>query len=129
MKRILISDDQPHVRRVLQLALERQGYEVTLETNGENALKRIKETPPDVLITDIYMPRMTGKELCQTIQRDHPDRNFFIFVMTSSAEREEREWVKDISNVEFLEKPLSPMLLVARLEEYFNNGNAEDLDE
>jgi CheY-like chemotaxis protein len=129
MKRILISDDDPHVIRVLRLALERKGYEIDSVPNGEEALKYINEDSPDVLITDITMPRMDGRELCRRIQRDYPERNFLILVMTSRTERENREWVKEIEKIEFLEKPLSPMRLIARLKEYFKDSGSGDMHE
>ncbi len=62
---------------------------------------------------------------CQTIQKDFPDRDFLIMVMTANAERSEREWVRDIDAVEFLEKPLSPRKLVARLEDYFQGRSTQ----
>ena len=68
MKRILIVDDEPHVIRVMRLSLERAGYEVFEAANGEIALQRIAESMPDVMITDIDMPRMTGEQLCKEIQ-------------------------------------------------------------
>lgn len=122
MKRIVIVDDETHVIRVLRLALENQGYEVIPATNGEKALEYIKEAPPDVLITDIAMPRMDGKKLCQIIRSSYPGQNILILVMTSHTERDEREWVKNMSNIVLLEKPLSLMQLVTRLKEHFENG-------
>lgn len=120
MKQILVVDDQPHVLRVLRMALERQGYGVTTVRNGEEALKKIGISAPDAMITDITMPRMNGRELCQRIQSDFPGYRFLIMVMTSNTERAEREWVRAIDGIEFLEKPLSPRSLVARFEEYFH---------
>ena len=95
-RRILIADDQRHVLRVMSQALERQGYQVEGVLNGELALKRVREQHPDVLITDIEMPRMTGEELCRQIQAEMPDREFLIFVITSRTELEHREWSSSI---------------------------------
>lgn len=120
MKQILIADDEPHVIRVLKLTLEREGYGVAAVGNGEQALQQIRSAHPDVLITDIQMPRMTGRELCQAIEAEWPQRRFTIIVMTSMTEREQREWVASLKNIQFLEKPLSPRRLVAFLHEHFS---------
>lgn len=118
MTRILIADDEPHVVRVLQRALERAGYQVDTVADGAAALARIHAGPPDILITDIQMPRMTGEALCQRIQQELPGRDFLIFVLTSRTEVEHRAWSREIPNLTFLEKPVSIRRLVATIEGY-----------
>ena len=113
--RILIVDDEPHVTRVLKLCLMREGHEVDCVTDGHAALARIRARAPDYLITDIQMPGMNGRELCSAIHAEFPQREFPILVMTSMTARENREWAAAIPNTDFLEKPLSPRNLVARL--------------
>ena len=107
MNRILIADDESHVLRVLKMSLEREGYAVEVCANGREALEIIQREPPDVLITDIQMPLMDGEELCQIIEQSMPQRKFLIFVLTSRTEIEHREWSRNISNLQFLEKPVS----------------------
>ena len=121
MKRVLIVDDEPHVRRVLQLTLERAGYAVKTAYDGQAGLEHVLADPPDVLITDINMPRMTGRDLVQALHAAMPLREFPILVMTSLTAREERVWVSAIPGIDFLEKPLSPRELVARLARHFDS--------
>lgn len=115
VKRILIVDDEPNVMRVLKLMLERAGHRVRTACDGVEGLAQVRAEPPDVLVTDIQMPRMDGRELVRTLHAEMPDRAFDIYVMTSMTERGEREWVRKIPRVVFLEKPVSPRQLVARL--------------
>lgn len=115
IKHILIADDQPHVIRVLKLTLEREGYEIDSVGNGAAALERIRQRAPDVLITDIQMPLMSGHELCCAIRAEFPQRTFPIFVMTSMTERDNWRWSSEIGNTRLLEKPLSPRNLVKEL--------------
>ena len=119
MKTVLIVDDEPHVARVLQLTLERAGYRVRTAPDGAAGLALLLAEEPDALVTDIQMPRMTGRELVAAVQRERPQRSFPIFVMTSMTAREERDWVRHIPGVSFLEKPLSPRQLVASLNRHF----------
>ena len=121
MKKILIVDDEPHAIRILRQALERSGYEVDGAANGLAALEKIHEQVPDVLITDIQMPRMSGQQLCQQIQQQMPQRKFLIFIVTSRTEIEHREWSAGIENMMFLEKPVSVRQLIIKLAEYFNH--------
>jgi len=121
VKKIIIVDDEPHVLRVLRLSLEREGYEVESFANGEEGLEALRESHPDVLITDIQMPRMNGEQLCQIIQAEMPEREFLIFVLTSRTEIEHREWSRKIENLQFLEKPISIRNLIECLNEYFGN--------
>ncbi len=119
MRRILLVDDEPHVIRIMKLALVKAGYEVDEAANGIQALDKINQVHPDVLITDIDMPRMDGRELCMRIEQSIPDRSLRIYVLTSRAEDEHRVWTGNMRNLEFLEKPVSIRQLVTRLNEYF----------
>jgi len=119
VKRILVVDDEPHVSRVLKLTLERAGYAVRAAPDGQAALASLLADPPDAMITDIQMPRLNGREMMKTLHELMPERRFPVIVMTSMTGREEREWVRDMPGVEFLEKPLSPRQLIARLNRHF----------
>ncbi len=122
MKKILIADDEPHVLRVLKMSLEKEGYAVDVCANGMEAVEKLKQEEPDILITDIQMPQMTGEELCRYIAQRMPERRFLIFVLTSRTEIEHREWSREINNLLFLEKPVSIRNLVEKLDGYFASG-------
>lgn len=124
-KKILLVDDEPHVLRVMKMSLAKQGYDVDTAPNGEAALEKLYIAHPDVLITDIDMPKMNGRELCKRVAEEFPDRNFVIFVSTSRAEVEHREWSRQIENLHFMEKPLSIRKVQATLREYFEGTGAE----
>lgn len=123
-KRVLVADDEPHMARVIELFLRREGYEVEIVPNGKAALDRILKQPPDVLITDINMPGMTGEALCAELQERLPDRVFMIVIMTSMTNREHREWPQKMRDTHFLEKPLSMRALVAMLDKHFEKPPA-----
>lgn len=127
-KRILMVDDQPMVLRVLRLSLEKAGYAVDTAQNGQEALMKIKAEAPDALITDIEMPVMGGRELCETLEREMPDRNFPIFLATSLTGFEHRGWSGAIKNLYFLEKPVSARKLVSKLADYFAHGPSKTLE-
>jgi DNA-binding response OmpR family regulator len=119
VKRILIADDEPHMARVIEIFLKREGYKVDLVRDGQEALEFVLRSAPDVLITDVQMPRMTGRDLCRELEQRLPERDFRIIVMTSMTEREHREWSGEMRNTTFIEKPVSMRSLVGELSAYF----------
>ncbi len=119
MKRVLIADDEPHLIRILRMGLEKAGYCVSTVSDGERALAKIREALPDVLITDIEMPRMNGEQLCKSLEREIDDPRFLIVVMTSHPEETHRIWSSKISRIKFLEKPLSLRKLRGLLDAHF----------
>jgi CheY-like chemotaxis protein len=126
MKSILVVDDEPRATRVIKLSLERGGYQVEVASNGEEALEKVLRGSFDAVVTDIMMPRMTGREFCEQLQERIPDRKFFIFVATSSADDEIEEWCRDLPRSEFLEKPLSIRHLMARLRHHLGDDPSID---
>lgn len=124
MKRIFIVDDHAPVRRVLQLGLEDAGFDVESLKDGSECLLKLCDSHPDFLVTDIDMPRMNGKELCQAIEKQFPNRSFPIVVLTSRTELEHRNWTRDIDHLDFMEKPVSVRRLISHISRSLN-GTAE----
>ena len=124
IKKILIADDEPYVARVLKLVLQQEGYEVTCVNNGKLALDAYLENRPDILVTDVKMPHMTGRELVEAVRQTNGDYDTPIVVMTSTLESENRDWVGGINNVSFVGKPVSPRELVRIINNYFIQSKA-----
>ena len=122
--RILIADDEPYVSRVLKLVLQREGYEVSCVYNGKQALDAYRQARPDIIVTDVKMPHMTGRELVETIRSADGDSETPIVVMTSTLESENRDWVSGVGSVSFVGKPVSPRELVRIVNSYFTCSKA-----
>lgn len=117
MKQIFIIDDDPIVLRIMRMGLESAGFAVESASNGAEFLQRIADGAPDMLVTDIEMPHMGGKELCLAIEKQIPDRQFPIVVLTSHTALDHRIWTADIQNLTFMEKPVSIRKLVSHANE------------
>jgi CheY-like chemotaxis protein len=124
-QRVFIVDDHGPVLRVLRLGLEEAGYEVVATNNGSECLVQLCNQLPDFLVTDIDMPRMTGKELCFAIEKQFPDRKFPIIVLTSRSELEHRNWTRGIDNLDFMEKPVSVRRLVTTIDNMLGNDKQQ----
>ncbi len=116
MKRVLIIDDSVAILRTLKLGIERAGYDVSTASDGNDALEKLHVQHPDFMVTDIEMPRMTGKELCLEIEKVFPDRVFPIVVLTSSTDPGHRQWAQEIRDTIFMEKPVSMRKLVSYMD-------------
>jgi CheY-like chemotaxis protein len=123
-KRVMIVDDHAPVVRVLKLGIESAGYLVDSATNGSECLVKLCTELPDFLVTDIDMPRMTGRELCLAIESQFPKREFPIVVLTSRTEMEHRDWTRKIRDLTFMEKPVSVRQLVAHIDKSLSEPKA-----
>ncbi len=126
MRSVLVVDDEPYVTRVTRLCLERAGYEVEVVADGKEALELLRWRQFDAVITDIVMPRMSGRELCTTIRESMPELDLPLLVLTSSSEEEHRDWARELPRTELLEKPVSPRQLVERLAELLGDDKSGD---
>ena len=118
-KTVLVVDDEVHIRRVLDLKLQFNGYHVITATNGREALKIINTSVPDAVITDINMPDMDGKQLCLEIDGLKDHKRFLTIVITARISTDEEEWIRPLRDVLFVEKPFSPTKIVENLNHYF----------
>ncbi len=119
-RKILIVDDEPFILRVLKMKLELGGYEVVTASNGAEALEKMAQDPPAVLITDINMPHMGGQELCRRLAECSEQSPIFTIVVTSDADRAIREWSAQSGNTRFVEKPFSPRKILALVDGHFS---------
>ncbi|MEL7421332.1 MAG: response regulator, partial [Cyanobacteria bacterium J06555_3] len=111
---ILAVDDIPDNLLLVQLALEEEGHHVVLADNGETALRKIKQTPPNLILLDVMMPGMDGYEVTKRIRED---KNIpFIPILLVTA-REESSLVQglDAGADEFVRKPFQIEELQARV--------------
>ncbi|NNJ95958.1 MAG: response regulator [Gammaproteobacteria bacterium] len=120
---VLIVDDEPYVARVLKLVLQKEGYKVTCVNNGKEALAVFDSLQPDIVVTDVKMPHVTGQKLVEAI-RHKEGKNIPIVVMTSTLESENRDWVHELGNISFLGKPVSPRDLVRVISKHFMHSKA-----
>jgi OmpR family response regulator RpaB len=119
-KLVLIIDDEAHIRRVIELKFKNQGYRVRTATNGEEGLELIKAHEPDVVITDIMMPKLDGKTLCERVNELKKERPFLTIVMTCRISPTEQDWINQMEDTVFVEKPFSLSTMLKWVDQYFN---------
>lgn len=112
MKRILVVDDERQITRMLRAALQSSGYEVATAQHGLEALERIQEQPPDLIITDLAMPEMNGVELTQAVRRSAETPVIVLSVRDSEAMKIR---ALDEGADDYITKPFSMPELLARV--------------
>src|SRR6266566_6709553 len=110
--RILVVDDDPQIRRVLRTALVAQDYEAIDARNGEEAIEKLREEKPDLIILDVNMPRMNGLEACRAIRStsDIP-----IIMLTVRDAESDKIQALDAGADDYVTKPFSSPELLARI--------------
>ena len=86
-RKILIADDEPNIVVALEFLLQRNGYEVYIARNGDEALKRVEAYKPDLVLLDVMMPLHSGYEVCKRI-RERPEWGHIKIVMLSAKGRD-----------------------------------------
>jgi adenylate cyclase len=112
--RILAVDDKPENIRLLEAILVPSGYEVITASSGDEALAKVRDTKPDMVLTDIVMPGMSGYELCRRLRADPATAFLPIVTITASGAEEKREAL-DAGADDFVAKPFDKTELLARV--------------
>lgn len=110
--RILIVDDDPHIRQLLAFAFQKAGMEASEAQDGEAALARVEASPPDLVVLDINMPRLDGLEVCRRLRAtsDLP-----ILFLSSRDDEIDRVLGIELGADDYVVKPFSPREVVARV--------------
>jgi putative two-component system response regulator len=112
--RILVVDDNPHARELLRAALMAEGYTVTLAEGGEEALAKVAEEVPELILLDINMPGLNGYEVCSRLKGTEATRLIPIIFLTSMSDLEDRLRGIEVGADDFLTKPFRKVELLAR---------------
>ena len=128
MPRVLVVDDEVNIVRLIQVNLERQGYQVETANNGAQALAKIRESRPDLLVSDVMMPEMDGFELLSTIRRDPVLNDLPVIMLTAKAQ--------DANVMEgytrgadmYLTKPFNPAELITFAKRILSSAGGGDDD-
>ncbi|CAN5424732.1 hypothetical protein BH09PSE5_BH09PSE5_14160 [soil metagenome] len=115
---VLVVDDSLTVRRVTQRLLVREGYRVTLAKDGLEALERLADERPAVVLSDIEMPKMDGFDLVRNIRGDAQLRNLPVIMITSRIAQKHRDYAAELGVDHYLGKPYSEEDLVALIGTY-----------
>jgi CheY-like chemotaxis protein len=112
-KQILVVDDEPFLSRALSFILKKEGFDVSLAVDGEDALQKVTENKPVLIFLDIMMPRKNGYEVCQIIKNIPELKDIYIVVLSAKGFEADKQKALSVGADEFVSKPFNPPDLVA----------------
>ncbi len=110
--KILVCDDERHIVRLIQVNLERQGYQVVTAFDGKEGLEKIKAEKPNCVVLDVMMPYMDGFEVLKSLRRDPETENLPVIMLTAKAQDKDVFEGYHYGADMYLTKPFNPMELV-----------------
>ena len=113
--RILVVEDEPDLRTLLESTLRREGFEVTGIAKGADALEWITRAWPDVVLLDLMLPDISGTELCRRVRRGDPDRQPIIIVVSALDNEIDRVVAFEVGADDYVTKPFNFRELVLRV--------------
>lgn len=119
---VLVVEDEKNLAEALKFNLERQGYDVVVEHEGHGAIKRINDTPPNLVILDVMLPGLDGFEVCRRV-RAHS--SVPIMMLTARGEEVDRVLGLEIGADDYITKPFSLRELQARVRALLRRGSGE----
>ena len=125
-RKILIVDDSRPIAMKLEMFLKKEGYEVFLARDGLQCLDAVEKINPDLIIMDIYMPRLNGIETCRIIKSDSRTCLIPVVILTASSAKEDKKEAISAGANEFIRKPFDPIEMKIRVESLLRLKSAID---
>jgi len=120
-KKILLVEDEELIYSLLEKKLTQAGYEVTVATNGEEGLKKIKEVSPDLILLDIIMPQKDGFSVMEEIRKDKELQRIPIIVISNSGQPVELNRAKELGAKDWIIKTdFDPQEIIEKVKKYLN---------
>jgi phosphate regulon transcriptional regulator PhoB len=114
-REVLVVEDEPDIRRLVVLHLERDGFRCRTATTGSDALREVKAAIPDLVVLDLMLPEVDGLEVCRRLRRDTSTASVPIIMLTAKSDEVDRIVGLEIGADDYIGKPFSPKELVARV--------------
>jgi len=117
MAHILVAEDERDIRELIAFTLSFAGHQISQAANGEEAVSLAQSLIPDLILTDVRMPKMTGYEACRQIKAHEATRHIPVVILSAKGQDEEIEQGRDAGADEYILKPFAPDKLQQRVAE------------
>jgi len=117
MKKILVVDDEESIRLLVSTTLEDEEFEIVEASDGKEALERVKEGKPDLILLDVMMPEINGLEVCRRLKGDPETKDIYIIMLTAKGQELDKEKGKEVGADEYFTKPFSPLAMIEKVNE------------
>ena len=114
-RRVVLAEDEPDIRLIARLSLKRAGFDVVTAANGAEALSRVAEHPPDVVLLDWMMPEMDGPSACTRLKADEATRGIPVIFLTARSQESEIKRGLALGALGYITKPFDAASLGDRV--------------
>jgi len=128
-ERVLVVDDEEDILELVGYNLEKEGYRVERAASGEEALRAARSRPPDLIVLDLMLPGMGGLEACKILKHGEATSHVPIVMLTAKGEEADIVTGLELGADDYVTKPFSPRVLVARIRAVLRRRAAEPPDE
>jgi len=126
---ILVVDDEEDILELLKFNLSREGYQVLCAVSGEQALRLVRPENPDLIVLDLMLPGIDGLEVTRRLKNDPDTKNIPIVMLTAKGEEADIVTGLELGADDYITKPFSPRILVARIRAVLRRKIKEPLEE
>ena len=124
--KLMVVDDDPNIRELVRLYLEKEGFEVTCAERGDEAVKMFRATPPNLMLLDVMLPGMDGWQVCREVRKIS---NIPIIMLTAKDETFDKVLGLELGADDYIVKPFDMKELVARIKAVIRRFQAADAPE
>jgi two-component system alkaline phosphatase synthesis response regulator PhoP len=126
--KILIVDDEPDIRELIEYNLKKEGYQVYTASNGQEGVAEAKRVLPDLIILDIMMPKMDGIEACRILRTMNDFKNTFMVFLTARSEEYSEIAGFNVGADDYIAKPIKPRALTSRINAILRRNVQSDIE-
>ncbi|MEX0776784.1 MAG: response regulator transcription factor [Phycisphaeraceae bacterium] len=126
---LLVVEDEQDLQDLVRYNLERNGYRVSAVDSGEKALKLVRAEIPELIVLDLMLPGMDGLEFCRMVKADPALATIPIIMLTAKSEEADVVTGLELGADDYVTKPFSPRVLLARVKAVMRRGGGEPLTE
>jgi two-component system alkaline phosphatase synthesis response regulator PhoP len=127
--RILVVDDEIYIVHILDFSLGMEGYEVVTALDGEQALERVAEQKPDLIVLDIMMPKLDGYETCKVLKSREETKDIPVILLSAKGRNVDQKTGFEVGADDYITKPFSPRKLVERINAILGQPNRQDVEQ
>ncbi|HAT4264327.1 DNA-binding response regulator [Clostridium perfringens] len=124
-KKVLIVDDEEHIRELIKFNLKKEGYDIEVAINGVEALNIIREIKFDLILLDLMLPEIDGLEVCKEIRRNEETSDIPVMMITAKGEEFDKVLGLELGADDYITKPFSIRELMARVKALLRRSNVK----
>jgi len=124
-KKVLVAEDEDNIRKLIKIILGRDQYDIIEARDGEEALEKVSEEMPDLIVLDLMMPKVDGIEVCKQLKKNALTKKIPIIMLTAKKEMKDKVIGITVGAEDYLTKPFEPRELRIRVKTFLDQGNRE----